>query len=270
MITDKFVSIRTVIPDVLDTLDESLFSIGDVLEWASKAMAQMNIYETFEETVVIKQVQNYETFLPCGLLQVNQILYKLSDTFTEEDLCECKAANQVYKDFAAKNFINSNYVGRSWLPLRASTNGFITSVLCSNSPNLITNCQKEYTILPSGKVVTSFKDGWIIISYLRAPMDEHGDFLIPNDEELVQALRFYIMFRMWERRWNMKEEGAKERFEFYHGKWGLYKNMVRGSAKLPSSDQWQNIIEYSTSLLPKKDRYYNYFGTLGVPDTTFF
>ena len=62
MITDKFVSIRTVIPDVLDTLDESLFSIGDVLEWASKAMAQMNIYETFEETVAIKKVQNYETF----------------------------------------------------------------------------------------------------------------------------------------------------------------------------------------------------------------
>ena len=61
-----------------------------------------------------------------------------------------------------------------------------------------------------------------------------------------------------------------QNIEFYHNKWGLYKNMVRGKSKLPSSDQWQNIIEYSTSLLPKKDRYYNYFGTLGVPDTTFF
>jgi len=269
MIKSKFVSIKSVIPDVLDTLDESLFSIGDVIEWASKAMGQLDVYETFEETVIFKKIENYETYLPCGLLQINQILYKLKPEFSEEDTCECKAANQVYKDFAADHFIRSDYVIKNWLPLRASTNGFLTSVLCSNSPNLITNCQKEYTVLPSGKIITSFKEGWILISYLRAPMDEHGDFVIPNDEELINCLRTYIMKRIWERRWNMKEEGSRERFEYYDSKWGILKGMLRGKFKLPSSDQWQNIIEYSTSLLPKRDRYYQYFGTLGVPDTTF-
>lgn len=270
MIRSEFISINAVVPDILDTVDESLFSIADAVEFASKAMSQMDIYETFEEAVSIRKIEGYQGYLPCGLLQVNQILYKRDFILTETDECECKAANKVYKDFSAKHFIGSDYVSKNWFPLRASTNSFMTSVLCANSPNLNTSCQYEYTILPSGKIVTSFKEGWIIISYLRTPMDEDGNFLIPNDEELIQTLRTYIMYRLWEKRWNMKEDGSRERFEYYRGQWGLYKNMMRGKFKLPSSDQQQNIIDYSTSLLPKRDRYYKYFGTLGARDTTFF
>lgn len=270
MITNKFISINSVVSDILDTSDESLFSIADVIEFASKAMAQLDVYETYEEAVSIIRVDNYQSFLPCGLLQVNQILYKKDFNLSEEDKCECKSANQVYKDFSSKYFISSDYVTKNWLPLRASTNPFLVSVLCSNSPNLVTSCQHEFTILPTGKVVTSFKEGWLIVSYLRAPMNDEGEFLIPDDEELIQSLRTYIMYRLWEKRWNMKEEGARERFEYYRNQWGLYKNMIRGKFKLPITDQWQNIIEYSNTLIPKRNRYYKYFGTLGTRDTTFF
>lgn len=270
MTTKKFISINSVVPDILDTTDESLFSIADAIEFASKAMSQLDIYETFEEAVSIVRVSDYQADLPCGLLQVNQILYKKDFNFTEADACECKNANQVYKDFAAKNFISCDYVSNNWSPLRASTNAFLVSVLCPNSPNLITNCQHEFTILPTGKVITSFKDGWIIVAYLRAPMDEEGHFLIPDDEELIQSLRTYIMYRLWEKRWNMKEEGSRERFEYYRNQWGMYKGLIRGKFKLPTTDQWQNIIEYSNTLIPKRNRYYTYFGTLGTPDTRFF
>ena len=270
MTNEKFISINSIVPDILDTTDESLFSIADAIEFASKAMAQLDIYETYEEAVSIVRVDNYQASLPYGLLQVNQILYKRDFKFTEKDECECKAANKVYKDFSAKYFIHCDYVSQNWAPLRASTNAFLVSVLCPNSPNLITSCQYEYTILPSGKIVTSFKEGWIIIAYLRAPMDEDGHFLIPDDEELIQALRTYIMYRLWEKRWNMKEDGSRERFEYYRNQWGMYKGMIRGKFKLPSADQWQNIIEYSNTLMPKRNRYYKYFGTLGTPDKTYF
>jgi len=270
MTKKQFISINSIVPDILDTTDEGLFSIADAVEFASKAMGQLDIYETFEEAVSIVKVENHQAFLPCGLLQVNQILYKLDFNMTENDKCECKAANQVYKDFSSKYFLTCDYVNKNWAPLRASTNSFLVSVLCPNSPNLHTSCQHEFTILPTGKIVTSFKEGWIIISYLRAPMDEEGNFLIPDDEELIQALRTYIMYRLWEKRWNMKEEGSRERFEYYRNQWGMYKGLIRGKFKLPSADQWQNIIEYSNTLIPKRNRYYKYFGTLGTPDKTFF
>ena len=263
-----FISIKYALPDIFSTLEETYISVDNALEWASKAMAQMDIYEFHEPRLAFREIKGYQTFLPCGLLQLNQILYR-SDFKKDTVFSVSDSSAQVYKDFAEKNQLENVYMHRGWLPMRASTNNFMLSVLCPNSPNLITNCQHEYTILPNGKVVTSFQEGWILISYMSAVKDDSGNFMIPDDQELIEALRLYIMSRIWERRWNMKEEGAKERFEYYVTKWGLYKNMVRGKFKLPNDDQKQNIMDYSTSLLPKKDRYYNYFGSLGVPDQTF-
>lgn len=265
-----FISIKSAIPDVFSTLDPAFASVGDILEWSSKAMAQMNVYEFYEEKIAIRQVINYESYLPCGLLQVNQILYKSDFTFTEEDGSNCNCSNDVYKAFEDKYLLDSEYCRKNWFPLRASTNNFLLTVVCANSENLTTNCEHEFTILPSGKIVTSFKQGWIMISYLSAVLDDDGNFMIPDDQELIEALRLYCMARIWERRWNMKEDGSEGRFQYYITKWGLFKNMVRGKFKLPTAEQRQNIIDYSTSLLPKKDRYYSYFGTLGVPDHTFF
>lgn len=263
-----FISIKAAIPDVFDTLDSTFANVGDILEWSSKALSQMNIYEFYEEKLAFRQVVNYQTYLPCGLLQVNQILYKKN--LTETDVQSCNCANNVYKSFEDKYLMRSDYWQENWKPLRASTNNFLLSVLCSNSPNFLTNCAEEFTILPNGKVVTSFKDGWILISYLSAYMDDDGNFMIPDDAELIEALRSYVMARIWERRWNMKEEGSESRFQFYLNRWSLFKNMMRGKFKLPTAEQRQNIIDYSTSILPKRDRYYKYFGTLSVPDYTSF
>lgn len=265
----KFISIKTALIDVFDTVDENIISTNEILEWASKAMGQIGAYESHEQAIVIKAVENYQTWLPKGTLQVNQILYKLNFEFTSEDMEHTRFVNDIYKKFHEQFYIRDPYYERYWKPLRASTNSFVLSVLCDNSPNLQTNCEQEYTILPNGKIVTSFEKGYIIISYMRAPIDDDGYFLIPNDDELVEALRFYVLSRLWEKRWNRKEEGASEKFQYYTTKWGIYKTMLRGKLKLPTSDQMQNIIEYSQSLLPKSKRYYSYFGTLGVPDTTF-
>jgi len=271
MTQSKFISIKTVFSDILDTVDENIISMSDVIEWASKAMGQMDLYESHENAIAIKKVEDFQTWLPKGTLQVNQIAYKLDFKFDNNDVeYYSRFTDQVYKDFSDKYLMKYDYFNRFWAPLKVATSSFILTVLCENSPNLVTNCEHEYTILPSGKIVTSFKEGYIIISYMRAPMDEEGYFLIPNDDELVEALRFYVLTRSWEKRWNRKEDGAGEKFQYYSMKWGIYKNMIKGKFKLPTSDQYQNIIEYSTSLLPKTKRYYNYFGTLGSPDKTFY
>lgn len=267
----KFVSIKKVLPDVFDTISELNIGVGDILEWSSKAMDQIGVYEAYEEAVAFKTVVDFQTFLPAGLIQINQILYKQDFNLTEEDVQCCKNTSEVYQNFSDKYLLTDDeYISKNWLPLRASTNNFLLSVLCENSPNLHTNCQHEYTVLPNCKVVTSFKDGYILISYFKAPMDEEGNYLIPEDEELIEALRAYVLFRLWERRWNMKEDGADQRMKFYSDRWAFYKSLYRGKAKLLTQDQYQNILEYKTNLLPKRNRYYSYFGTLGVPDTTFF
>lgn len=276
MKTTNFVSIKTVLSDVIDTIDERYITNSDVLEWASKALGQMGCIEFYHPFVKFLRVDNYETYLPKGTIQVNQILYKTDFQLSNYDMSELSSLvdeddfNKVYKNFELKYAERNSYLTNKWQPLRASTNNFMLSVLCDNSPNLLAGCNEEFTILPNGKIATSFKSGWIIVSMFRANIDENGDYLILEDDELIEALRFYVLYRLWEKRWNMKEDGSDTRFTYYKSQWGLYKNMVRGKMKLLTEDQYQNIIEYSNSLLPKTKRYYNYFGTLGSADKTFF
>lgn len=281
----KFVDIRSVIPDIYDIVDEAVVSSGDIVEWCAKAMGQIGSVETYVPQIAIKEVRGFQTDLPDGLLQVNQILYKpssdcpgcvknLSPDDYQKLLDAYKCCANTESDLTTNLKIKSqcflDTIPNYWAPLRASTSNFMMSVLCENSPNLTSNCENEYTIRPNGTIVTDFESGTIIISYMMWPRDDNGNIMIPYDEELIEALRLFCMTKIWERRWNRHEQGADQRFMTYKQEWGRYKNMVRGKLKLPTEDQWQNIIDYSVNLLPKKDRYYSYFGNLNVPDTTFF
>lgn len=280
-----FVDLRSVIPDVYDIVDESIVSYGDIIEWCAKAMGQIDAVETYMPDVAIKEVRDYQAQLPPGVLQVNQILYKANengeccvDNLNRDDYAQMldayKCCVSTESDLTTSLKIKSecflNSLTSDWLPMRASTSNFMMTVLCENSPNLTANCEAEYLIRPDGSIVTDFREGTIIISYMSAPVSDSGNPMIPHDEELIEALRLFCMTKIWEKRWNRHEQGAWQRYQHYKGEWGRYKNMVRGKLKLPTEDQWQNIIDYSVNLLPKKDRYYSYFGTLNVPDTTFF
>lgn len=281
----NYTTLKAAIPDVFDTIDERYISTNDIIEWSAKALGQIDAYEVTEPGVCILNIEDYETKLPCGLLQINQVLYKSDFSHSvnpaEDDYQKlldtvkcCKAESDLNAQMKIKAFFQEDYIQNCWIPMRSSTNDFALSVLCDNSPNLSSSCDAEFTILPSpnggAKLVSNCKSTTIIVSYIRAALDENGDYIIPYDDELIEALRLYCMMRAWEKRYNLKEDGAGPRFQDYRERWGLYKNMLRGKFKLPTSDQHQNILYYSTSLLPKKDRYYSYFGNLGSTDTTFF
>jgi hypothetical protein len=276
----SFISIKTAIPDVLDSIDESLVSINDIIEWCAKAMGQIDAYESYEQAIAIRTISGYQTYLPKGCLQVNQIAFNqsaMTSELQEDDyeqfinaITSSKAASVLDTNMKIKEFFDKVYDQAGWAPMRASTNNFMRSVLCANSPNLTSDCQGEFTILPNGKIITNVSEGTMLISYMRAPLDCDGNYLIPQDDELIETLRQYCMYRIWEKRYNMKEQGAPEKYYDYRQQWRTHKHMMRGKLKLPTQDQYQNILDYSVNLTPKRDRYFNYFGTMNVPDSTFF
>lgn len=269
----KFISIKTVFADILTTLDDNILNFADIIEWASHALGQLDVYEFHSQNVAVKKVTNHQAYLPDGTLQVNQIMYKRNHKLTSEEFDEMIKDKTVYEKFEEK-YLSKEYCDtcshQNWSPLKASTNNFMLSVLCDNSPNFTSSCAEEFIILPTGKIVTSFKEGWIIISYLSSPIDEEGYNLMPDDDELIECIRMYVMSRIWEKRWNKKEEGAENRFSFYLNEWKKRKPQVRGKFKLPTEEQQINIINNANSLLPKSKRYFTGFGSFGNPDKTFF
>lgn len=101
-------------------------------------------------------------------------------------------------------------------------------------------------------------------------MDCDGNFLIPDSEYYKQALRAYIMMRIWEYRMNMKEEGADKLHMNYSNQWSLMKAKATAEVNLPSLDELENIRNIQTRLVPRYRRYFSFFGNLGKEENLNF
>jgi hypothetical protein len=142
----------------------------------------MNLNAKFEDAVASVIITDYKGELPTDLKFIQQVVYK-------ED-----AKTQV---------------------MRLSTNSFRTDVCTGNCLFNCPDCKYEYSISPSGVITTNFKDGEILISYLRLPQDDEGFLLIPDDETLKEALTHYVLYMYWLTKDLMKEEGASQRVAFH-------------------------------------------------------
>jgi len=96
-----------------------------------------------------------------------------------------------------------------------STNPYNLSIATSSVLVRCDQCQHEYTISPSGVITTTLLEGIMLLSYLAYPKDEEGYALIPDDENVKEAIFHYVLYRYWLQKDMMKEEGAEKRMRFH-------------------------------------------------------
>ena len=57
---------------------------------------------------------------------------------------------------------------------------------CSTCPNISSNCGLTYSLSHNGYITTSFENGYICMAYLKYAMDENGEYIIPDNEDLIR------------------------------------------------------------------------------------
>lgn len=272
----KWIPIQSVLEGL--PISSELWTERDVLEDAARAMEMIGLVAQYQSDVKLLKVTNHKTLLPKGLVMINQIAFKTDFTINSNDEFDIKKAlgidNEPYMQNSTlwlhTTWIQSPHYQNKWKPLRLSTNTFALAVHQDNCINIVAKCDESYTVTPDGVITTSFKDGYIAISYLRYPMDCDGNFLIPDSEYYKQALRAYIMMRIWEYRMNMKEEGADKLYMNYSNQWSLMKAKATAEINLPSLDELENIRNVQTRLVPRYRRYFSFFGNLGKEENLNF
>lgn len=148
--------------------------------------------------------------------------------------------------------------------VRLSTNTLFNSIVCSEVDYNPTCCKDEYTITNIGtdKVIrTSFNSGQIVVPFLRQALDENGMPLIPDTSSHINAIFYYVKWQLAESyRWSGREGFAKEA-EDSEQKWLKYIRQANNKAKMPKGvDGYQNLMEQSSYLIPKYNRYNSMFG----------
>lgn len=264
----NFTSIRAALDRLQSLIPEEYYDEDEMIEWMGHASRKINAYPQYEEAITLLQVENYTACLPKGLLQIQMVAYKVDDSLTDSELDDIKEIIQHNKESYYRGFIGSNFFINNFRPLRLSTTPFAKQIHCKECENLVVEDEHRYSVDPYGNIMTTFKSGPICISYLKQPMDEYGEFLIPDDRDYIDALVNFCLLNMWEKRFNRKEQGSQAMLEYYSSKWEIAYPKAKGKLMMPDIDTLENIRVNNNRLIPKEGQYSNFFGFLGEREAT--
>jgi hypothetical protein len=257
--TEQYVPLSAVLNDL--RIPSEYYNESDALEWAAIAMGKIKAHVIKEHAVTYLHVQNHKAVLPKGLLRIDMIAYRLEEPgITEEEIIQYQNSLRTSESLTFQLLSGKFFNG--YRPLRLATSPFAAAIVCEDCGSLNVQGEHTYSITPNGCITTSFKEGFVCVAYTRYPKSKEGEFMIPADEDYLDAIANYIMFRHWEVRWNAMEDGARERFEYYRQKWSHLQRKATGAINMPNIDILENIRQNRNRLVPKERHYYNFFGLM--------
>lgn len=264
----KFISIRAVLSNLASTFPKDLWDEDNVIEWAAFALQTIGVYTQLEPKIAFVPIKNYRAKLPQGLVRLEQVAYNVKRNVTPENIQQLREELKIPTDSYYEGFytLTTQY---NYVPMRKATSPFSLQKECVDCDKIYPSTL-EYTLLPNGCIHTSVSTGDVCIAYMQYPVDENSDFLIPDDSEVITAIRYYVSMMLWELRMNMKEEGAERMFERYLGLWEVHKTKVVGKLLMPDIDTMQNIKDMTDRFFPASNRYFSFFGNLASMESPTF
>lgn len=134
-----------------------------------------------------------------------------------------------------------------WQYLHISDQPFDKSILCDKESRPCKECEDWWLPdRPKNRIVTSFSEGLIAISYYRYPMNEEGMFLIPDIPIFKEALYHYVMMKFSEKRMLSKEDNSMSLYSLYSKKWSLLYRNARSVVFTPSLSEIINLDRNNT------------------------
>lgn len=167
---------------------------------------------------------------------------------------------------------NSGLYERKYSPIRLSNHTFFNSIVCEEDNHIVNNCNgDEYTIIEGRKLRFNFKEGRVAMSLLKNPIDEDGYPKIYDDEAVIKAIEWYIVWQQSNMLWFSGVDGMERKAQKAEEQWQWYCNQAKGNMKMIAGvDRLQNFLDQRQQMLPKRQRYDNWFGNLNKRESKIF
>lgn len=278
-----YISIKSILYDLSSTIPERYWNETEFLEWAHKGLRRVDSAAKYENAIKLTAVLEHKAAVPKDLRYIIQIAYKLdvstidienlSNIMNLADVKWSPAINHMEDPEAlpTKAYMAavSNHIKTNWKPMRLSSNVFAKSIHCD--PNMFPNlyldlncpeCSHEYTVDPSGVITTTLQSGFLMISYLRFPKTEDGDTLIPDNEELKEAIMHYCLWRYWLKKGLIGEAQAFKERDYHKSQFAIMKAKAQATLNSPDISTMENIKNQVQRLVPRSNQFDNFFSKL--------
>ncbi len=162
----------------------------------------------------------------------------------------------------------SNFYQEKFEPIRLANHTLFNTLVCGDESlyNRCCDANHEYTIVGEQCRVLrfSFEEGHVAMSYKGNPVDEDGYPLIPDTFSHLNAVNYYVRWKVAEKLSWMGREGFRALSQDSEQHWLKYvKQAVNKSRITMTLDDFQDQLEETYAMIPNYRKYYGFFGSLG-------
>lgn len=202
---------------------------------AIKIIGAPVIYET---KVSLIELNNYKCEVPCDLLYIEGVRYCNDRVSDPIPMREASNLFHLAKD-EFLNEENTNYDLRS------------------------NHRRNEFTyLIQKGVLFSSMRDGFVEIAYKSIITDEDGFPMVPDQEEIILFLEYYVLSRYLEPLWMMGKITDKA-FEYIQQKRYFYCASAETKLKMPSIDKMETIMNGINKIIINSTAHENSFKKYG-------
>lgn len=231
MTNGNYISLGTILWKVLKNPLCAELSYNEAAEYTLEFLKLVGAPSLFLDKNEYINIEQYKGLLPCDILYIEGIRYILNECCNNKNIAMRESSN-IYH-------------------------------LNSNEFESIKEEQNEFTYkLQNGIIFTSIEKGIIEISYKGIATDEEGFPLIPDNQNVLLGLEYYIISRYLEPIWLIGKITDKA-FEFINQKRYFYTASASTSCQMPSIDKLETIMNGLNRLIINDQAHKNFFKNFG-------
>lgn len=229
MTTTNYIPVKAILFDLASMIDDKYWNEAIVYENAVRGFMKLKFDDMYEDEVSTIQIEDHKGQLPLDLKYLTQVIY--SD--------------------------NSQ-----WFPMQITSSPFFMSQ-CEDTLKTYVNCKHSFSVDSSLIITTTLASGEIKISYKRFKKDADGEILMPDDEDVKDAIFAYVMYMYWLAKDSMMEEGASARMREWRSIFNMASTKANGNLNLPDLNALENMKNSHNRFVPRHNQFAHLFTKLG-------
>lgn len=251
----KFISIKFIIEGLFRDLQlDREPNWADWVEWSAEALEYINA----EMQYVIRSTDNCD------------------GPYLEVDCYKATLPNDFYSIIEPVIFNGKALLQRDDMKIYASPVQVSTDALdqgipitADTYPRIVLNGDSvtgtDYYTIVDGCIITSIKEGTLVINYRAIPLDEDGYPMIPDEYMFVRAIKAYITYRVMYPKW-LAGTITDRVYNEVKEQWMHFGQAARNVDRMPSISELESIKRQWVRLIPNNNSFSTGFTNLDRPE----
>lgn len=285
-------------------INDVAINVSDWVEWASDAMLKVGAFPQYVQRITgvrdlygydrVLTIENWQTEVPCDLHSIIQIAYSPT---SEYGYSTCRAKTGFFDirnlDLGVSNssgvsttvanatlekvkFVSDVFqISQADAYARLNTEQHLNSVLDmafgvsggTQARGMLTDVVYEYA---HPYLRFSMKDGYAIVAYNAIPVDENGYPMIPDDNDLIDAIFWFINSKELYKEYRSHVEGAKDLYLHADNEWKKARLLAYGNLMMPKGlDELRTVQNIWLRMIPKLSEHHTGYKDTGTTEKLF-